>query len=111
MDLFNNTSFNFISIRSCLVSQPKNKQISNNAQLFNDKDLLPITFSLILPLNLRNKIKKSQSNPGTLDENWNFKVHTIKILLDSGASVLIVCKDVMYECHNIFKHKRINSQL
>ena len=49
LDLFINTSLNHMSIRSCLVSQPKNKLISNSEQLFNATDLLPITFSVILP--------------------------------------------------------------
>ena len=39
------------------------------------------------------------------------KVHTVKILLDSGASVSIVCKDVVYERHRILKIKRINGLL
>ena len=69
-----------MSIRSCLLSQPKNKLISNNAQLFNYKNLLPITFSAISPPNPRGKNStNSKINPGTLDENQNFKVHTIKI--------------------------------
>ena len=80
-DLFINTSLNHMSIRSRLVSQPKNKLISNNEQLFNAADLLPITFGAILPPNPRGKTSKtSQINPGTLDENKNSKVHTIKIL-------------------------------
>ena len=38
-----------------------------------------------------------------MDENKNSKVRTIKILLDSGASASIVCKDVLYERHRIHK--------
>ena len=40
LDLFINTILNHISIRSCLVSQPKNKLISNSEQLFNATDLV-----------------------------------------------------------------------
>ena len=36
----------------------------------------------------------------------NSKVCTIKILLDSGASVSIVCKDVLYKRHRILKDKK-----
>ena len=44
-----------MSIRSCLVSQPKNKLITNSEQLFYATDLLPITFGVILPPNPRGK--------------------------------------------------------
>ena len=40
-------------------------------------------------------------HPGTSNENKNSKVHTIKILLDSTAGVLIVHKDVLYKRHRI----------
>ena len=50
-------------------------------------------------------------NPGILDEKKNSKVHTIKILLDNGASASIVRKDVLYKRHKILKVKRINGQL
>ena len=96
-----------MSIRSCLVSQPKNKLISNSEQLFNAKDSLPITLSVILPPNLRGKIStNSQNNLGTLDENNNSKVCTIKILSDSSASASIVCKDILYKYHKILKDKK-----
>ena len=85
-----------MSIRSRLVSQSKTKLISNSEQLFNAIILSSITFGVILPLNLRGKIStNSQNNPGTLDEKRNSKEHTIKILLDSGASASIVRKDVL----------------
>ena len=45
-------------------------------------------------------------NPVTSDENKNSKVCTIKILLDSGASVLIVRKDVLYKRERILKDKK-----
>ena len=94
-------------IRSCLVSQPKNKLISNSEQLFNATDLLPIIFGANLPPNPRGKISRnSQINPTTLDENQNSKVHTIKILIDSGTSALIIHKDVLYERHKILKDKK-----
>ena len=48
LDLFINTSSNYISIRSRLVNQPKNKLTLNSEQLFNATDLLPITFGTIL---------------------------------------------------------------
>ena len=80
-----------MSIRSRLVNQPKNKLISNSEQSFNAMDLSPITFGVILPLNPLGKIStNSQKKPVTLDENRNFKVYTIKILLDSSASASIV---------------------
>ena len=76
-----------MSIRSRLVSQTRNKFISNSDQLFNAKDLSPITFGVILPQNPRGKNStNSQINPATSDDNRNSKVCTIKILLDSGAS-------------------------
>ena len=96
-----------MSIRSRLISQPKNKLISNNQQLLNAANLLPITFVVILPPKLRGKIStNSQINPGTLDKNRNFKAHTIKILLDSGVSASIVHKDVLYKRHKILKDKK-----
>ena len=70
-------------------------------------DLSPITFSVILPSNLRGKIStNSQISPGTSDENENSKVSTIKILLDSGASASIVRKDVLYVQLKILKDKK-----
>ena len=48
---------------------------------------------------------------GTFDENKNSKVCTIKILLDSGARVSIVQKDMLYRRHKILKDKSINDQL
>ena len=94
-------------IRSRLISQPKNELISNSQQLFNATDLLPMTFGGILPPNPCGKNStNSQKNPGTTDDNKNSKVHTIKILLDSGASASIVRKDVLYERHRIHKDKK-----
>ena len=82
-----------MSIRSRLKSQPNNKLISNSEQLFNATELLPIPFGVILPPKVHGKIStNSQTNPVTSDENENSKVCTIKILLDSGASVSIVHK-------------------
>ena len=91
-----------MSIRSCLVSQSNKIFIFNSEQLFNSTDLSPITFGVILPPKLLSKIStNSQINPGTSDENKNYKVCTIKILLDSGANASIVRKDVLYERHKI----------
>ena len=42
-----------------------------------------------------------------MDKNWKSKVCTIKILLDSGASVLIIRKDILYKRHKILKDKKI----
>ena len=51
LDLFINTSFNYMSIRSRLESQLNKKLISNSEQLFNATDLSPITFGVIyLPI-------------------------------------------------------------
>ena len=97
MDLFINTSSNHISIRSRLVSQTKNKLISNIEQLFNATDLMLISFGVNLPPKLRGKIPaNSLINTGTSDENQNSKVRPTKKLLDSGASALIIRKDVLY---------------
>ena len=102
-----NTSLNHMSIRSCLVSQPKNILISNSEQLFNATGLSPITFGVILPLNSRGKISaNSQINLGTSDEKINSKVHTLKILLDSGASASFVRKDVLCKRHRIIEDKK-----
>ena len=104
MDLFINTSLNYMSIRSHVVSQPKNKLISNNEKLFNTIDLSIMTLGVILPPNLHDKNSTNfQNNPVTSDENRNSKVHTIKILLDIGASVSIVQKDVLSKRHKILK--------
>ena len=107
LNLFINTSLNHISIRSGHVKHPENKLISNSEQLFNATDILPITFSVILPPNPRNLNSiYSQINPETSDENKNSEVCTIKILLDSGASASIVYKDLLYERHKILKDKK-----
>ena len=96
-----------MSIRSCPVSQPNNKLISNCEQLFNATDLSPITFDVILPPKLRGKNSTNfQINQVTLDENKNSKVCTIKILLDSGASASTVRRDVLYKRHKILKDKK-----
>ena len=59
-----------MSIGSRLVRQPKNKLISNNEQLFNATDLLPIAFGIILSPNPRGKNSTNfEINPGTTDEN------------------------------------------
>ena len=88
MDLFINTSLNHISFISHVVSQSKNKLIPNSEQV-------------ILPINpLGKNSKKNQINPETLDENKNSKVCAIKILIDSGASALIVRKEILYEHQN-----------
>ena len=87
-----------MSIRFRLVSQMKNKFISNSEQLFNATDLSPITLGSILPLNPRGKISTiSLNNQETMDENQNLKLHTIKILLDINASTQITRKDILYE--------------
>ena len=48
----------------------------------------------------------AQINPGTSDDNKHSKVHTIKILLESGTSASLVCRDVPHERKRIFKDKR-----
>ena len=50
---FINTSLKYMFIRSCLVSQPIIKLISNNERKFNSMDLLPIIDALILIPKLR----------------------------------------------------------
>ena len=42
----------------------------------------------------------------TSNENWNSKVHTIKILLDCGAIASIIRKDMLYERHKTLKEKK-----
>ena len=89
-----------MSIRSRLVSLPNNKLNSNSEQLFDATDLLSIIFVVFLPPKLRCKNSTdSQISLVTSDESRNSKVHTIKILLDSGASTSIVHKDVLYKRH------------
>ena len=106
LDLFVNTSLNHMYIRSRLVTQPKNKSISNREQSINATDLYPIAFGIILPPKLRGKIStNSQNNKVTSDENKNSKVCTIRLLLDSCAIVLIILKDVLYKHHKIVKVK------
>ena len=93
-----------MSIRSCLVSQLKDKLFSNNEQLFIATDSSPITFGIIFSLNLHSKHSIiSQINPGTLDKNKNSKARTIKMLLDSGASASIIHIErhlIMYDKKN-----------
>ena len=48
----------------------------------------------------------SQISLETLDENENSKLHTVKILLDSGASASIIRKDVLYKQHKTVKDKK-----
>ena len=68
---------------------------------------MPTTFSIILSLNPRGKNSiNSQIYLGTTYKNKSLKVCTIKILLDSGASVSIVRKDVFYERHRILKDEK-----
>ena len=70
-------------------------------------DLLPISLGPISPLNPCGKNStNSEINQGTSDENWNSKVCTFKILLDSGASVSIVPKDLLYKILKIPKDKK-----
>ena len=105
--LFIHVSLNYMSVRSCLVSQPNNKFISNSEQLCYATDFSPITFVITLPMNPHITISTTfQINPGTLDENKNSKVLTIKILLDSSASASIVRKDILYERFKIRKDKK-----
>ena len=78
------------------MTQPRNKSISNNEQLFNTMDLLVIAFGIILPPNPRGKIStNAQITPGTTDEKKNHKVCTINILLDRGASVSMLRKNII----------------
>ena len=64
MDLFINTGFNYMSIRSHLVSQSKNKLISSDEQLVNIMNLLYTSFGVILPQNPQDKDSiTSQINP------------------------------------------------
>ena len=70
-------------------------------------DLSPIIFGIILSSkNKVNNLGRSQNNFRSPGENT--KVHTIKILLDSGASDLIVRKNVLSKYHNILKNKTSN---
>ena len=63
-----------MSTRSCLISQPKNKLISNNEQLFNTTDLSSITVGVNLSLNTRSKNSmNSQISPRTMDEKKKFE--------------------------------------
>ena len=67
-------------IRSCLVSQPNNKLISNSEQSLNATSLSPKTFGVISSPNQSDKNStNSQNDPGTTDENQISKLHTIKI--------------------------------
>ena len=76
-----------MSIRSCLVSQPNYKFISDSEQSIKASDLSPITFGVILPLKLHGKLStNSQINKVCSNENKNSKINTIKILLESCAS-------------------------
>ena len=77
MDLFINTHLYHISIRSRLVSQPKNELILNSEQLFNTTDLLPITFGIILSPNTRGKI----STNSQIYQELRMRVKILKYVL------------------------------
>ena len=83
-----------ISTRSRLVSQPKNKLISNSEQLFNATDLSPITFGVILPPNPKDSITL-QIKLGTLDEKINSKVYTFKIIYSAKKNHLVYLLDLV----------------
>ena len=109
LDLFINTSLKHMSIRSRLVSQLKNKLISNSELFFYAIDLSPITFVVNLPPNPRGKISTNSSNNlGNTDKNKNSKARTIRIFLNSDTSASIVRKDVLYDRHRILKDKMLN---
>ena len=57
LDLCIDKDLNYMSIRSCLVSQPSNKSFSNNEQIFNAMELSPMTSSIMLSLNVQGKIR------------------------------------------------------
>ena len=102
LNLFIDASLNHMSIRSHLMSQSNNNLISNNEQLFNSIDSLPITFGITLSPNPRGKIStNSQINPGTMDENENSKVRTIKTLLVRQSIIQMSYKNH----HKILKQK------
>ena len=68
---------------------------------------MPITFGVILPPNPHGKnTTNSQINLKTSDENKNSEVHTMTILLDSGASASIDHKDVLCERLKFLKIKK-----
>ena len=113
--LFNTMNLSPISFGVILPPNQRGKISTNlqnnprfsdeNEKLFNATDLSPITFGVILPPNPWVKIStNSQNNPRFSDENENSKVLTIKILLDSGASVYNVRKDVLYKRLKILKN-------
>ena len=69
-----------MSIRSHLISQHKNKLISNSGQSLNATDLLPITFGVILPPKLCGKNStNSQINP----ELW-MRIRILKYVLSKN---------------------------
>ena len=74
-----------MSIRSHLVSQPKN---------------------ILLPNPRDKNLTNSHINPGTTDKNKYSKVRATKILLDSVVNTSIICKDELNECHSILKQKK-----
>ena len=85
LHLFINVSLNHMSIICHLVSQPKNKLVSNNRQLFDSMNLLPIIFGVNLPPNPRGQNStNSQINPRTTDKNKYSKVYTIKYYQITG---------------------------
>ena len=86
-----------MSTRSRLVSQHNKKLKLNREHLTNSTGLSPITFGVILPPKLRDKIStNSQINPVNADKNKNSKICTIKILY-SGASASIIHKYVIHK--------------
>ena len=73
-----NNNFNYESIRSCLVSQDKNKnRVENN----NSEDLIPIVFGTIVHNVRRNADDKSLAKTNEI---------FLRFLLDSGASSSII---------------------
>ena len=99
--------FGHLNIRSRLISQPNNKLISNNDQLFNATNLSPISFGIIFFPNPQGiNSTNSQINPGTMNEHKNSKVGIIKVLLDSCAIALILRRDVFHEHQSIHKDNK-----
>ena len=96
-----------MSIRYRLVSQSNRKSKLNSEQLFDSTDLSPVTFGAILSPKLRGKFQQILKLFRLIRMRIkNYKVRTINILLDIGASASIVHKDVLYERHKIFKDKK-----
>ena len=88
LDDYINANYNSKSLRSCLVSQPKTNKNQTNFISSTQEDLVPITFNKLIPEDeiFKNNLKNISVLPSDIGSTSRYA----KILIDSGASALII---------------------